>query len=95
MRTRILERNWRQACGRVAHAWSKNRWITAHRLRPQMPDTRWSTAADNALRAPVQSDDAAGMGPQRRYRAAEGIWENEGGAVRRPLRAPALNRLEE
>jgi hypothetical protein len=86
MTTKIPERNWRLARGRVLHAWSKNHWIISHRLGPQgrqTQDASWAAAAvvdaPYVPRSPATA--AAHVGPTRRQRAAENEWENEGGAT--------------
>jgi hypothetical protein len=99
MKSRIPERNWRLACGRVPHAWSRNHWIISHRLRPQgqqAHDAGWAMAALEApyvLRSPGTS--VGRVGPARRQRAAENDWENEGGATQPAMRAPDYSKRDE
>jgi len=103
MKLRIPERNWRQACGRVAQAWKKNHWVISHRLGPQGQQTQnagWAAAATDTESPDVASNvpgppatAAARVGPARRQRAAESEWENEGGATQTPAPAPGYSKL--
>lgn len=82
MATRILERNWRQTSGRVAHAWTKNHWIVSHRLGSQGQQTQdigWSRAGVGGPLASFRSVAGAGIEPPRPTRAAESDWDNESG----------------
>jgi hypothetical protein len=103
MKSRIPERNWRLAFGRVPYAWSREHSIIAHRLGPQGQQTQ------DAGRAAVVDADyhyvphvpqspataAARVGPTRRQRAAENNWENEGGSTQPPALAPGYDKHEE
>jgi hypothetical protein len=100
MKSRIPDRNWGLAFGRVPHAWSRNHWMVSRRSGPQgqqTQDAAWMPAADAHYQyvpgAPATA--AAHVGPARRQRAAENNWENEGGATQPPALAPGYGKRDE
>jgi hypothetical protein len=82
MKLSVPERLWRQATGRVAHAWTRNHWIISHRRGSQVQpaqDASWAEAAvvTSAVNL-LPSTAVARVGPARRQRAAESEWAWQG-----------------
>lgn len=96
MKPRILERNWREAAGHVAHAWIKNPWIISRRMGSQEQQTRDVGWGNAAVETPgVPSEPTACTGSTRRQQAAESNWENEGGATKLPVQAPGHSTVDD